>query len=141
LLKFKTYSPAEDKEISALAQKSFEKQGIKIHVNSTTKALKKNKDSITPPLRSGKSQDLTVDRYSSHRNYGNGTILALKNKIKVEKGHIVTNEWCATAEPGFTRSEMLALPGGPCQKGFYVLKIKGLLSPSHEENQYSWLHL
>ncbi len=95
--------PVEDKEISTLAQKSFEKQGIKIHVNSTTKALKKNKDSVTATLDiQGKSQDITVDRVILAIGIaGNTENLGLeKTKVKVEKGHIVTNEWCATAEPG-----------------------------------------
>src|SRR5206468_24428 len=45
--------PAEDKEISAFARKSFEKQGIKIHTKSTVKSLKKNKDSVTATLEIG----------------------------------------------------------------------------------------
>lgn len=95
--------PVEDKEISTLAQKSFEKQGIKIHVNSTTKALKKNKDSVTATLDiQGKTQDITVDRVILAIGIvGNTENLGLeKTKVKVEKGHIVTNEWCATDEHG-----------------------------------------
>ena len=95
--------PVEDKEISALAQKSFEKQGIKIHTGSVVKSLKKNKDSVTATLEiGGKSQDLTVERVILAVGItGNTENLGLeKTKVKVEKGHIATNEWCQTAEPG-----------------------------------------
>jgi len=95
--------PVEDTEISALARKSFEKQGIKIHTGSTVKALKKNKDSVTATLDvNGKSQELTIDRVILAVGIvGNTENLGLeKTKVKVEKGHIVTNEWCATDEPG-----------------------------------------
>lgn len=95
--------PVEDKEISALAQKSFEKQGIKIHTGSTVKELKKNKDSVTATLEiGGKSQEITVERVILAIGItGNTENLGLeKTKVKVEKGHIVTNEWGQTAEPG-----------------------------------------
>lgn len=94
--------PVEDKEISTLARKAFEKQGVKIHTSTTVKALKKNKDSVTAILESaGKSQDITVDRVIVAVGIvANTENLGLeKTKIKIEKGHIVTNEWCATAEP------------------------------------------
>lgn len=126
--------PVEDKEISALARKSFEKQGIKILTSATVKALKKNKDSVTATVESaGKSQEITVDRVISAVGIvGNTENLGLeKTKVKVEKGHIVTNEWCATAEPGIYAIGDVA--GGPwlAHKASHegvlcVEKIKGL---------------
>jgi dihydrolipoamide dehydrogenase len=95
--------PVEDKEISTLAQKSFEKQGIKILTNATVKSLKKDKDSVTATLETqGKSQEITADRVILAIGIvGNTETLGLeKSKVKIEKGHIVTNEWCETAEPG-----------------------------------------
>ncbi|OJW52564.1 MAG: dihydrolipoyl dehydrogenase [Alphaproteobacteria bacterium 41-28] len=95
--------PVEDKEISTFAQKSFEKQGMKIHTSSTVKALKKNKNSVTATLEiQGKSQEIMIDRVILAVGIeGNTENLGLeKTKVKVEKGHIVTNEWCATDEPG-----------------------------------------
>jgi dihydrolipoamide dehydrogenase len=126
--------PVEDKEISALARKSFEKQGIKILTSATVKGLKKNKDSVTATVESGgKSQEITVDRVISAVGIvGNTENLGLeKTKVKVEKGHIVTNEWCATAEPGIYAIGDVA--GGPwlAHKASHegvlcVEKIKGL---------------
>ncbi|MBS0271797.1 MAG: dihydrolipoyl dehydrogenase [Proteobacteria bacterium] len=95
--------PVEDKEISAFARKSFEKQGIKIHTSSTVKSLKTNRDSVAATLEiGGKAQEITVDRVILAVGIvGNTENLGLeKTKVKVEKGHIVTNEWCATNEPG-----------------------------------------
>ena len=128
--------PVEDKEISAFAQKSFEKQGIKIHTSSTAKALKQNKDSVTVTLEiGGKSQEITVDRVILAIGIvGNTENLGLeKTKVKVEKGHIITNEWCATDEPGIYAIGDVA--GGPwlAHKASHegvlcVEKIKGLKS-------------
>lgn len=95
--------PVEDKEISTFARKSFEKQGIKIHTSSTVKSLKTNKDSVSVTFEiNGKSQEITVDRVILAIGIvGNTENLGLeKTKVKVEKDHIVTNEWCATGEAG-----------------------------------------
>lgn len=95
--------PVEDKEISALARKSFEKQGINILTNSTVKSLSKNKDSVTATIDTqGKIQELTADRVILAVGIvGNTENLGLeKTKVKIEKGHIVTNEWCETTESG-----------------------------------------
>src|SRR3984893_12204136 len=45
--------PVEDEEISAFAQKAFTRQGMKIHVGTTVKALKKGADSVTATLQAG----------------------------------------------------------------------------------------
>jgi dihydrolipoamide dehydrogenase len=126
--------PVEDKEISAFARKSFEKQGIKIHTSSTVKSLKKNKDSVTATIDSGgKTQEMTVDRVILAIGIdGNTENLGLeKTKIKVEKGHIMTNEWCATAEPGIYAIGDVAAGPWLAHKASHegvlcVEKIKGL---------------
>jgi dihydrolipoamide dehydrogenase len=128
--------PVEDKEISAFARKSFEKQGIKIHTDSTVKALKKNKDSVTATLEiQGKSQDITIDRVILAVGIvGNTENLGLeKTKVKVEKGHIVTNEWCATNEPDIYAIGDVAAGPWLAHKASHegvlcVEKIKGLKS-------------
>lgn len=95
--------PVEDKEISTLARKSFEKQGIKILTSATVKSLKKASDSVTAVIdEKGKTTEITADRVILAVGIqGNTENLGLENtKVKVEKGHIVTNEWCETNEPG-----------------------------------------
>lgn len=95
--------PVEDAEISAFAQKAFEKQGMKIMTGANVKALKKGADSVTATIEAGgKSQDITVDRVILAVGIvGNVENLGLEGtKVKVEKTHIVTDGYGATGEPG-----------------------------------------
>jgi dihydrolipoamide dehydrogenase len=95
--------PVEDAEISEFARKSFVKQGIKIETSATVKALKKGTDSVTATIEGGgKTRDLTVDRVILAVGIvGNTENLGLEgSKVKVERGHIVIDEWCRTGEPG-----------------------------------------
>jgi dihydrolipoamide dehydrogenase len=95
--------PVEDEEISALARKSFEKQGMTIITGATVKALKKAADSVTATIEAGgKSSDLTVDRVILAVGIvGNVENIGLEGtKVRVEKSHVVVDRWCATGEPG-----------------------------------------
>ncbi len=93
--------PVEDAEIANIAQKSFTQQGIKIHTSTTVKAIKKSSDYVTAVLeKDGKTEEIKVERVivavgivANTENLGfEGT------KIKLERGHIQTNEWCETGE-------------------------------------------
>jgi dihydrolipoamide dehydrogenase len=93
----------EDEEISKFAHKAFEKQGMKIKVATTVKALKKDKNNVTALLEAGgKTEEITVDRVILAIGIvGNTENLGLENtRIKVEKTHVVIDKWCATSEPG-----------------------------------------
>jgi dihydrolipoamide dehydrogenase len=95
--------PVEDDEISALARKAFEKQGMSIHTSTTVKALKRAADSVTATLEGGgKTWDVTVDRVILAVGIvGNLEGCGLEGtRVKVEKSHIVIDEWCRTGEPG-----------------------------------------
>jgi dihydrolipoamide dehydrogenase len=95
--------PVEDDEISALARKAFEKQGMSIHTSTTVKALKRAADSVTATLEGGgKTWDVTVDRVILAVGIvGNVEGCGLEGtRVKVEKSHIVIDEWCRTGEPG-----------------------------------------
>jgi dihydrolipoamide dehydrogenase len=95
--------PVEDEEISAFAHKQFEKRGIKLITGAQVKALDKGRDSVTAIIEAdGKSEKLTVDRaIMAVGIVGNVEDLGLENtKVKVEKTHIVIDEWCRTGEPG-----------------------------------------
>ncbi len=94
--------PVEDEEISAFAHKSFEKQGMKIMTGATVKNLKKGGNNVTATIeKDGKSTELTVDRVISAVGIvGNVEDLGLEGtKVKVEKTHVVTDQWMATGEP------------------------------------------
>lgn len=95
--------PVEDAEISALARKQFEKQGITIKTKASVKALKKGKNEVTATIeQDGKSESLTFERVISAVGIvGNVENLGLENtKVKVEKTHVVAGPYCETGEPG-----------------------------------------
>ena len=95
--------PVEDEEISVFARKAFEKQGMSVHTSTTVKALQKAVNSVTATLEGGgKSWDVTVDRVILAVGIvGNLEGCGLEGtKVKVEKSHIVIDEWCRTGEPG-----------------------------------------
>jgi dihydrolipoamide dehydrogenase len=77
---------------------------MKIHTGATVKALRKNGgDSVTATIEAGgKSQDITVERVILAVGIvGNTENIGLENtKVKVERNHIVVNEWLETGEPG-----------------------------------------
>ncbi len=95
--------PVEDEEISAFARKQFEKQGMTVHTGTTVKALKRNADSVTATLEGGgKSWEVTAERVILAVGIvGNVEDLGLENtKVKVDRTHILIDEWCRTGEPG-----------------------------------------
>jgi len=95
--------PVEDAEISAFAQKQFEKRGIECLTSAQVKSLKKGKDNVTATVEAGgKSRELTVDRVIMAVGIvGNIEDLGLDGtKVKTERSHIVIDEWCRTGEPG-----------------------------------------
>jgi dihydrolipoamide dehydrogenase len=96
--------PVEDEEISAFAKKQFEKRGIKIINGATVKGLKTAKDSVTATIevKGAAAQTVTVDRVILAVGIvGNVEGLGLEGtKIKVDRAHVVIDEWCRTAEPG-----------------------------------------
>ena len=95
--------PAEDEEIAIFARKSFEKQGMKILSGATVKGLKKSADSVTATVeQGGKTQEITVARVILAVGIvGNVEDLGLEGTaVKVEKTHVVIDEWCRTNEAG-----------------------------------------
>src|SRR6266853_206026 len=95
--------PVEDEEISAFARKSFEKQGIKIHTAATVKSLKRGRDTVTAQIEGGgKTFEVTVERVILAVGIvGNVEEVGLDGTgVKVEKSHILVDEWLRTGEPG-----------------------------------------
>ncbi|OFW80189.1 MAG: dihydrolipoyl dehydrogenase [Alphaproteobacteria bacterium RIFCSPLOWO2_01_FULL_40_26] len=93
--------PVEDEEISKLARKSFEKQGIKIHASALLKSLKKDKDEMVATIEiGGKIEELKAEKVimavgivANVENIG-----LEKTKVKTDKGRIVANGYLETAE-------------------------------------------
>jgi dihydrolipoamide dehydrogenase len=96
--------PAEDAEISALARKAFARQGIAIHTGTAVERLAKGESSVTATLKraDGGTAELTVERVILAIGItGNVEGIGLEEqRVRVEKGHIVIDEWCRTGAPG-----------------------------------------
>jgi dihydrolipoamide dehydrogenase len=95
--------PAEDAEISAFARKAFEKQGIKIHTKAAVKALKPQADAVVATIEAGgKAEDASFERVIMAVGItGNVENIGIEGTgVKVERGHIVVDEWLRTGEPG-----------------------------------------
>lgn len=95
--------PAEDEEISALARKAFEKQGMTIHTSAKIHKLDKGKNEVAATIEvGGKTSTATYDRVILAVGIvGNVENLGLEGtKVKVEKTHIVTDGFGATGQPG-----------------------------------------
>ncbi|MBU3655313.1 MAG: dihydrolipoyl dehydrogenase [Alphaproteobacteria bacterium] len=95
--------PVEDAEISELARKAFEKQGMKILTNASVTKLDKKTDSVVATItQDGKTSTLEVDRVISAVGIiGNTEKIGLEGtKVVVERGHIVIDGYGRTAEPG-----------------------------------------
>jgi dihydrolipoamide dehydrogenase len=124
----------EDEEISKFAHKQFEKQGMKILTGATVKSLKKGDNSVTVTIESGgKTSEITVERVISAVGIvGNVENLGLEGtKVKVDRTHVVIDEWCRTGEPGVYAIGDLAGPPWLAHKASHegvmcVEKIAGL---------------
>lgn len=94
---------AEDSEISAMAHKAFEKRGMTILTSAKLQSLKKTAHEVTATIeKGGKTQSLTAERVIMAIGIvGNSENLGLEStKVKLDRGHIVTDGYGATGEPG-----------------------------------------
>jgi len=96
--------PVEDAEISKFAQKAFEKQGIKLLINTKVTKLEKKSDCVVATIDDGKGkpQTIEVDRVISAVGVvGNIENLGLeKLGVKTDRGVIVIDGFCKTNVPG-----------------------------------------
>lgn len=95
--------PVEDAEISGLARKAFEKQGMKILTNAKVTKLEKGKDNVTCHVEiGGKVEKITVDRVISAVGIvANVEDIGLdKTKVKTDKGRVVIGPYSETDEKG-----------------------------------------
>lgn len=130
--------PVEDEEISAFARKAFEKQGMRIITGAAVKGLRKSAANVAVQVDvSGKVEEIVVDRVISAVGIiANSENLGLEGtKVVMEKGHIATNQWCETNEPGVYAIGDLTAPPWLAHKASHegvicVEKIAGLSHPS-----------
>jgi dihydrolipoamide dehydrogenase len=111
-----TIMPVEDAEVSAFAQKQFERRGIKVKTSTRVESLKKGDDSVTCTLvaADGSSQYLTVDRVILCAGIqGNIENLGLEQLgVETAGSCIKTDAWCRTTAAGIYAIGDVA--GAPC---------------------------
>jgi dihydrolipoamide dehydrogenase len=115
--------PVEDEEVSAFAAKAFAKQGMKLKVATTVEKLQKDADNVTATLKSkdGKTETLTVDRVI----LAVGIVGNVENNgyeaagIKIDKTHVVIDQWGATGVPGIWAIGDLVGPPWLAHKGMH----------------------
>ncbi len=95
--------PVEDEEISALAKKAFERQGMKILTSASVKALKKEAGGVKATIASAAGETslaaerviLAVGITANTENLGlEGT------GVRIERGRVAVDQWMQTGEPG-----------------------------------------
>jgi dihydrolipoamide dehydrogenase len=127
--------PVEDAEIGAFARKQFEKQGMTIHTGSTVKEVRPDGDGCraTLELDEGGSQELNVDRVILAVGItGNVEDLGLEGTgVEVDRGHVVTDEWCRTGESGVYAIGDLTGPPWLAHKATH----EGVLAAEHIADQ------
>ena len=95
--------PVEDAEISAFAQKAFEKQGMKIRTKTIVKQLDRGHGSVTAHIeQNGKVTTEVFDTVISAVGIvGNVENLGLEALgVEVDRTHITTDAYCRTAVAG-----------------------------------------
>ena len=96
--------PIEDEEISALALKAFEAQGMTVHTGARVSRLtvKGRKVEAVVETADGKSAVTAFDRaILAIGIVGNTEDIGLEGSgVEVDGGHIKTDPWMATGEPG-----------------------------------------
>lgn len=94
--------PAEDEEISQMAEKSFAKRGLKIMTGAKLGAVKAGKTVSAEVTHQGKTTTLTADRMILAVGItANTDGIGLENtKVKLDRGHVITDGSMRTGEDG-----------------------------------------
>ncbi|MFZ6764091.1 dihydrolipoyl dehydrogenase [Pseudoroseomonas sp. WGS1072] len=95
--------PVEDAEVSTFVQKSFAKQGMKVITGARVQGVRKSGDGVIAVIEAAnKVTEIQADRLISAVGIvGNVENLGLEGtKVKVEKTHVITDEYGRTGEDG-----------------------------------------
>ncbi|MCI0753273.1 dihydrolipoyl dehydrogenase [Teichococcus vastitatis] len=95
--------PVEDAEVSAFVRKSFEKQKMKVLTSAKVQGVRKTGDGVAVVVEvDNKVQEIQADRLISAVGIvGNVDNIGIEGtKVKVERTHIVTDEFGRTGEDG-----------------------------------------
>ena len=95
--------PVEDEEISAMARKAFEKQGMEILTGAAVTGLDSAGDGVRAKIEAeGEIREVDVDRVILAVGIvGNVEDIGLEGTgVEVDRGHVVVNRWGETGEAG-----------------------------------------
>jgi dihydrolipoamide dehydrogenase len=96
--------PVEDEEISAFAFKQFRRQGMKILTGAVVDKLERGERSVKAAVKTadGKSETIEADRVVVAVGIvGNVEEMGLEALgVKIDKAHVVVDEWMRTGVPG-----------------------------------------
>ena len=95
--------PNEDEDISKIVENNFKKRGMNIKTNATLKTVKTHDKSVSAEVSvNGKIEKINSEKLILAIGIiANTENLGLNNyNIKIDKGHIITNEWLETHEKG-----------------------------------------
>jgi dihydrolipoamide dehydrogenase len=130
--------PVEDEEISQFAAKAFTKQGMRLLTSTTVEKLEKGDNEVHATLRTkdGKTEVVTAARIILAIGIvGNVENIGLEPAgVKVEKTHVVINEWGETGVAGLYAIGDLVGPPWLAHKGMHegvmiaerIAGVKGL---------------
>jgi len=134
--------PVEDAEISAAAQKAFEKRGLKFRVGAKVNRLAKSKTGVSVDIEAGgKAETLNAEvAIVAVGIVGNTEDLGLEALgVKIDRTHVVIDEHFATGVPGLYALGDIAGPpwlahkamheGVHCAEHIAGLKPSGLTAP------------
>ncbi len=95
--------PSEDEEISAFARKSFERQGIKFMAGAMVKSLAKTAEGVNATIAQAAGEtSVAAERVILAIGISaNAEDLGIEGTgVKIERGHVVVDQWLQTGEPG-----------------------------------------
>ncbi len=95
--------PVEDAEISALAHKAFEKQGMILHTGAKVTELTAGKNHVAAMIETHDGElEVSVEKVILAVGItGNTEEIGLDGtKVVVDRGHVVIDRWMATGEAG-----------------------------------------
>ncbi len=103
--------PVEDEEISLLARKAFEKHGLTVLTGTTVKALERGRNQVVAHVeRAGKVEKRSFDTVISAVGIVANSEGLAELGVKLERGHVVVDDYCRTNIEGLYAIGDLARP-------------------------------
>ena len=131
--------PAEDEEISSIARKSFEKQGISIHTGSVLQEVITSQEGASVRIADddGEEHRLSAERIILAVGIvGNTENLGLEGTgVTVSGGHVAVNRWLETGEEGVFAIGDLAGPPWLAHKASHegIIAVERIAGLDHVE--------